>query len=408
MSIDFDKLKAGMRRPMEKQAFKGNIPDGYERESEDTVPDFELDDDGEEYRGIGTDGILAATEKLLAINRGLTEPDERDSMKFQKVFRTHSLLRERIKMDSGKLARTAMYRAAKSKNLSGLNSGAFDGYIDSVMVGNALTSPLEEINPMQLAENARRITAMGPGGLGSAESITEEAQSVHPSQFGFIDNSAGPECFIDDDRFVTSVLTSDGWKRIKTITKDDKLACRLHNRMEFHYPSRVIHYDAVDKNLGDYIYHFATGSIEFAVTKDHRIVYTDIHDPGNFQKATAEEFAALVNETEPGTLSIPGEGTSFGVNPLFVKLIPAYQLRENRVLHVHCATVPGNMLFVSVNGGPGFWSGNSEKAGIDVRIANGVKIGSNGRLYQKFTRPDGKKVWLSPEDLDGKTIRLPD
>lgn len=411
---ELEELKAGLRsrstvehepERLEKSAFKGNVPTGFTREEDqDTVPDFELDDDGEEYRGIGTDGIMAATEKLLAINRGLAEPDERDSMKFQKIFRTHSLLRERIKMDSGKLARTAMYRAAKSKNLSGLSSGAFDGYMDSVMVGNALTSPLEEINPMQLAENARRITAMGPGGLGSAESITEEAQSVHPSQFGFIDNSAGPECFIDNDRFTTRVLTSNGWKLIRYITKEDKLACRLNNRMEFHYPSRVVHQPYIG-----YIYHFTTGSIEFAVTPNHKVVYMDIREPNKFERIDASEFAALVDENEPGRINIPGEGTSFGINPMLCKLIQHHELwNKDSETVVHCATVPGNMLFVSVNGGPAFWSGNSEKAGIDIRIANGVKVGSNGRLYQKFTRRDGKKVWLSPEDLDGKTIRLPD
>ena len=47
-----------------------------------TVPEFELDDDGEEYQGVGIDGLLASTEKLLAINRGLVDTDERDSMKF--------------------------------------------------------------------------------------------------------------------------------------------------------------------------------------------------------------------------------------------------------------------------------------------------------------------------------------
>jgi DNA-directed RNA polymerase beta subunit len=74
-----------------------------------------------------------------------------------------------------------MYQASKRRNLNGLSPNAFTPYIDRVLKGNPLTSPLEEINPMQLVENARRITKMGPGGIPSDESITEEAQSVHPS-----------------------------------------------------------------------------------------------------------------------------------------------------------------------------------------------------------------------------------
>lgn len=177
--VDIEQLKA-MMKPASRRA-------------QESVPAFELDDDGEEYMSVGTDGVLAASEKLLAINRGLDEPDERDSLKFQKILRPHSMIRESIKMDAGKVARQLMYQAARKKNLSGVPTAAFDSYVERLLVGNPLTSPLEEINPMQLTESARRITKMGPGGLGSSQSITEEAQSVHPSQFGFISAIEGPE-----------------------------------------------------------------------------------------------------------------------------------------------------------------------------------------------------------------------
>lgn len=160
---------------------------------EEAVPVFELDDDGEEYMKVGIDGVLASSEKLLAVNRGLEDVDERDSLKFQKILRPHSMLRESIKMDAGKVARQMMYQAARRRDLGGVSTNTFDSYVERLMVGNPLTAPLEEINPMQLVESARRITKMGPGGLGSDDSITEEAQSVHPSQFGFISCSEGPE-----------------------------------------------------------------------------------------------------------------------------------------------------------------------------------------------------------------------
>ena len=159
----------------------------------DFVSDFELDDDGEEYMPVGINGLMAASEKLLAINRGLVEPDERDSMRFQKIVRPHTMFKEGIKMDAGKISRQIMYQASKRRNLKGLNPNALMPYIDRVLKGNPLTSPLEEINPMQLTENARRITKMGPGGIPSDDSITEEAQSVHPSQFAFICPISGPE-----------------------------------------------------------------------------------------------------------------------------------------------------------------------------------------------------------------------
>lgn len=174
-----DNLLSGIKR---KEASKAPI-----------VSDFELDDDGEEYRPIGPEGILAATEKILAVNRGLVPPDERDSLQFKKVNRLHGLLRERIKMDAGKLIRGIMYKASYRKNLQGMPPIPFDGYVEGQLIGNPLTAPLEEINPMQLVEQARRITQMGPGGLGSSRSITEDAQAVHPSQYGFISTLESPE-----------------------------------------------------------------------------------------------------------------------------------------------------------------------------------------------------------------------
>lgn len=185
--IELDTLLDMMQKPASQQPF------ATDKQQEEIAPVFELDDDGEEYMQVGIDGVLASSEKLLAVNRGLDDIDERDSLKFQKILRPHAMLRESIKMDAGKVARQMMYQAAKRKNLGGIGPNAFDSYVERLLVGNPLTAPLEEINPMQLVESARRITKMGPGGLGSDDSITEEAQSVHPSQFGFISCSEGPE-----------------------------------------------------------------------------------------------------------------------------------------------------------------------------------------------------------------------
>lgn len=202
------------------------IPVASDVEQEDEnkfVSDFELDDDGEEYMPVGVNSIIAASEKLLAINKGLVEPDERDSMRFQKIVRPHNMFREGIKMDAGKIGRQVMYQASKRKNLKGLGPNAFMPYVDRVLKGNPLTSPLEEINPMQLIENSRRITKMGPGGIPSDDSITEEAQAVHPSQFAFICPISGPESSragIDTRAAWGTKLGSDG--RIYQVFYDKK------------------------------------------------------------------------------------------------------------------------------------------------------------------------------------------
>jgi DNA-directed RNA polymerase beta subunit len=142
---------------------------------------------------VGMHGILASTEKLLAVNRGLIPTDERDSQEFKRVMTTDKLMRERVRLDADKTRLNILRRASKTRNLKGIYPTAFDAYTEGHIVGNPLSSPLEEINPVSLVESANRITQMGPGGLGSTEAITDEARALHPSQFGFIDAIAGPE-----------------------------------------------------------------------------------------------------------------------------------------------------------------------------------------------------------------------
>jgi DNA-directed RNA polymerase beta subunit len=137
--------------------------------------------------------LLKTTQKLLHINQGVTDPDERDSLRFKSVYTPDRLFRERIKLDAGRLGASLMRRISKARSLKPVNIAAFDPYVESLLVGNSLSTPLEEINPMHLVEQQRRITLMGEGGIGSEDAITTEMQNVHPHQFGFIDTIAGPE-----------------------------------------------------------------------------------------------------------------------------------------------------------------------------------------------------------------------
>jgi DNA-directed RNA polymerase beta subunit len=166
--------------------------------------------------------ILAATEKLLAVNRGLAEPDERDSMDFRRVMTPDRLIAERIRLDAGKIRLTAMRRVARARNLSPITANHFGKYTEGMIVGNPLSMPLEEINPLHLVEQARRVTQMGPGGIPSQDSITEETAALHPSTFGFTSPIEGPESSL------AGVDVRLAWGA--RIGKDGKIYQKLVNR----------------------------------------------------------------------------------------------------------------------------------------------------------------------------------
>ena len=78
------------------------------------------DDEHEKYAPVGIDGLLAASEKLLAVNRGLAEPDERDSLPNDRIHTVDRLMAE-LKSDKpgpGELMALALAGHIKPEDLS--------------------------------------------------------------------------------------------------------------------------------------------------------------------------------------------------------------------------------------------------------------------------------------------------
>lgn len=170
-------------------------------------------DPDDEHRPVGVSGILGATTKLLRVNRGEDEPDDRESLAWKRVVTPDARLKERITMDSEKTARQLMKHLARRKSLDAVSPYAFNAYGEGLFQGTPLAAPSEEINPMMLAEAARRITQMGAGGIGSDNAITMEMQAVNPSEFGFISPVEGPESSragIDNRLAFGTMIGSDG------------------------------------------------------------------------------------------------------------------------------------------------------------------------------------------------------
>ncbi len=204
------------------------------------------DDEHEKYAPVGIDGLLAASEKLLAVNRGLAEPDERDSLPNDRIHTVDRLMAERVKLDHGKTLRSMMGRVSRARNLSPMGAASFDAYTTGYLTGNPLVTALEEINPMHILEQKRRITKMGPGGIGDPNAITESMQ-----------------CHSDD----TEVFTRTGWKFWGDVTTSDELACRVDDNLEFHIPTALhtAQYEGV-------MYGSIGNRTDFLVTPNHRFL----------------------------------------------------------------------------------------------------------------------------------------
>ncbi len=388
---------------LEKSAFDDGDEEKDDRDTSELNDDFsesvsyDYDAQEEPYISFGVSGLMASTQKLLNVNKGLDVTDYRDSLTFKKMFPVNKQLSERIRNDGTGIRKKLLANASYRKNLSYLTPFFFDSYGERQLVGNPLSSPLEEINPIHLLENARRVTQLGEGGIQSSESITEDMQAVHPSQFGFLSGLEGPECFPGH----VEVFTSEGWIKFSEVTLDHEFCC-LGSGFHRHFakPFNIIK-SPYKGNLVNF--QFLDGSI-LPVTENHRM-YVASNDI-TFAHTVKIELAKDMVEQEFFTLvenKLPEVGMCLTVGKIMNSFL------EQIDAEVYCAVVPGSSLLVRTSSGISCWTGNSERIGVDARLTKGVKIGSDGRLYQLFlNRRTGNYEYMNPEQISSKTVKLPD
>ena len=230
-------------------------------------------------------------------------------------------------------------------------------------------------------------------------------QAVSSAQFGFIDCIAGPECLLGD----SEVETARGWVRWDEVTNADLFRCLVgFDHTQFLPAERI-----VDRHHSTTLICAKTDEISMKVTPRHRVI--EINKSPRVRSNSTKDGADILDgwkmRIKPAqqTFGWPTRLPSLDLTHQF-SINPTQWYTEQFGGRVYCATVPGGCLFVRGSADTeGYWTGNSERAGIDVRMATGTRIGSDGRIYQLMrNRKTGKNQWVSPTDLVGKTLKLPD
>lgn len=148
---------------------------------------------GRPHVGITPEVLVRSSQKILNMNRGDEEGDDRDEVEFGRILGPEDYVHERIVKDAGGIRRNLLFQARRTKNLAHMRRGAFTPYMDSMILSAGYAQPIEETNPTQLIDQQHRIIKLGEGGISSPDVVTEEGRDVKPGQVGFIDVIAGPE-----------------------------------------------------------------------------------------------------------------------------------------------------------------------------------------------------------------------
>ena len=169
--------------------------------------------------------MLAASAKLIKINKLEEEPDNRDDIRFNTFHGMEDYVTEKVMKDDLKVQARAKMKMQQKKNLSWLHAGFFSPQIRSIVVGGSqLSQNIEGHNPIDNFDISTKVTKLGPGGIPGVDAVPDESRQVNSSYFGFLDpfRISETKTVGVDHRFAHNVIKGRDQKIYRLVLDKDK------------------------------------------------------------------------------------------------------------------------------------------------------------------------------------------
>ena len=152
---------------------------------------------GKAFDKVTPHALLAASTKLLDVNRAGHDTDDRDSLEYKTFHSVDDFIKERIALDARMLKTKLGLKldAHGGKARKAIPAGLFTRSINSFLTNSSLSAIPTQINPMELIDQAVRVTSLGEGAISSERAIPLEARNLHATHFGVMDPIRTPESF---------------------------------------------------------------------------------------------------------------------------------------------------------------------------------------------------------------------
>lgn len=149
---------------------------------------------------VGIDLLLKAAHRILEVQRGAEDPDDRDAPEFKTYHGVEDLMSERIIKKARMITNKAKRKLADKDNsladifgtswLNPLTVGYFGGAGGET---GGLANTAEAANPLAILGERSKLTLQGEGGIQSTHAVTNSARLVRPTAANFVDLSHTPE-----------------------------------------------------------------------------------------------------------------------------------------------------------------------------------------------------------------------
>lgn len=332
--------------------------------------------------------ILRASQKILNVNRGKEETDDRDSLEFQTIHDVTDFLPDKIRNDQNRVLRQYLWKLTnKQGDASKIPSGLLDAHVKHLFNESGLAQSIEGINPLEMYDQNKRVVRLGEGGIPSADVVPKDSRDVQPSYLGYVDPVRAPECYTAD----MEVMTAGGWKKWPEVQECDFILCLVNGRKYFQQPERLVQY-----KYEGLVYCADTEDVSYSVSPKHRMYVARSKDCGHFDVKSVEDVF------RESFVLLGRDGGKYDVDG-------ADQYTQPYQGTIYCATVEGGIMYVRGKNKRGFWCGNSLKIGVDMRLARNARKGPNNTLYTQFVNSTtGKTEWVSSKAAAKSVIGFPD
>lgn len=149
---------------------------------------------GKAFSSVGGEALLASASKLLKINRGEADVDNRDSLRFKELWTIDDHIPERIKNSQKRIKYKMNNNVDRKDDIRGIiSSDIFNVPVKTFFTSTSLSQQSDQTNPIDMIGGFLRTTIMGQGGIQSDNAITDEAKLIDSSYLGLIDPVHTPE-----------------------------------------------------------------------------------------------------------------------------------------------------------------------------------------------------------------------
>ena len=220
---------------------------------------------GKEIQNLSGKALLDGSMHILGVSQG-KKPDDVYSVYFKHLLGLDDFIAEKFGGSKTAQAIKAKIRNTidkREKVAQIIPNDLFSKPLSQVFIGNTLSQRPDQTNPIDILSSSSITTIKGPGGISSDHSIRNPMKVISQSHFAILDPILSPECFKEG----AEILTWEGYKKVEEITYEDKLACLINGKLEYHRPEKVHVYDYEGEMYG------VNGDrAKYLVTPNHRIL----------------------------------------------------------------------------------------------------------------------------------------